>query len=690
MRKKSIVLLLVVFMLLNVTTIGIFFTSGKKTVEFPNYQPIKAGPEFRDAEFKTKFEYLEPELELSTNSLRTADVVGSHKVYATIDWYNGYYVFTWFDLLYLDEGVEIWVQSNLGWPAGDPRPYPVIEYSQLEYLAGEFNSHIYPTVTDYFGLPDTHYGYDATVMDVLGLPASFFPEPDPSGRNVILVSNQRDENYYDPGYPYFVIGAFSPTIEGWYDRNIISIDCYNWDNYVGGEGAEYEGTIAHEYQHLLHDDYMDIKAAFMNEGSSMFAETLCGYPAPWGQVNSFFYTPDNSLTDWGDQGNINILADYGQVWLWATYLADHYGDNFLSEYLLNNEPGIAGINTVLANLGFTVNFDDVFNDWRLANLIRSGDGKYNYKSYDLNEADPLNIHNIPGKCVPWTNGAEDFGNTITILGYDTGVSMIASYGTDYVSMSDLNGGNLIQFKGDVVVPEELFDTWLWEDGYWYSGESDLRNVLIGTEVYVDPADPWLTLTTYWDIEDYWDFGFVQVSTDGGTWDSTWTSLENEYTTYLHDPSAHPIVLENLPGLTSWSGFLPEGPIVTMDFDLSAYGGQTIHLGFRYVTDWATTFEGWIIYNAVVSGYDYIAELVPVLPEYPVSWMVTIAEQKTRPNGKTTYHIHDMFIFECLDNWGIGAAWASHNEDIILLISPIMDFGYADYGFNVKHFGSKCR
>ena len=42
-------------------------------------------------------------------------------------------------------------------------------------------------------------------------------------------------------------------------------------------------------------------------------------------------------------------------------------------------PDIEGLEAALAGLGFTETFNNIFNDWRIANLIHSGDGKYNYK-----------------------------------------------------------------------------------------------------------------------------------------------------------------------------------------------------------------------------------------------------------------------------------------------------------------------
>ncbi len=96
----------------------------------------------------------------------------------------------------------------------------------------------------------------------------------------------------------------------------------------------------------------------------------------------------------------------------------------------------------------------------------------------------------------------------------------------------------------------------------------------------------LSFWTWYEIEDLWDFGFVQISTDGG---STWTSLANSDTTSDHDPNAHPDVVANLPGFTGNSGGW-----VQETFDLTAYDGESVLVRFLYVTDWATELTGFFV------------------------------------------------------------------------------------------------
>ncbi|MDP9401565.1 MAG: immune inhibitor A, partial [Actinomycetota bacterium] len=113
------------------------------------------------------------------------------------------------------------------------------------------------------------------------------------------------------------------------------------------------------------------------------------------------------------------------------------------------------------------------------------------------------------------------------------------------------------------------------------------------EVTVPAANPTLTFASRWSIEPGWDFGVVQVSTDGGR---TFRSLANTDTTSAHDPGAAEEIVRELPGVTGESaGFRTE------TFDLSAYAGQTVLLAFRYLTDAGVDLPGWWIDDVAVGG-----------------------------------------------------------------------------------------
>ncbi|HRR54026.1 MAG TPA: immune inhibitor A, partial [Candidatus Methanomethylicus sp.] len=384
-------------------------------------------------------------------------------------------------------------------------------------------------------------------------------------------------------------------------------------------------------------------------------------------LNSYFATPDNSLTLWGDQGDINILADYGAAALFTVYLSDHYGGSALISYFMQQGiPGIAGINNALSAFGYRKTFDGVFHDWRLANLIRSdnfGLGLYNYDSLDLNAPDiiPIRTYALSGSVLAMAGS--QFNTTITYYGDDTGISLIGPYGSDYIKFTDWNKIGRVSFAGS---PYSVYG-WRYT-GYWYSGSgADLIDVSLTGTAYVDPSNPVLAFSTKYDIEEGWDFGFVQVSTDGG---STWTSLENAYTTYDADMDAHPTVTENLPGLTGTSPGFPGW--VSMTFDLSDYAGETVMIAFRYFTDWYTSYEGWYVSDVKVSGNSVALQG----NDYPAADFEVSMVQAVYLFGRWRYLPVDL----SLNKYNVGSmlAYAKAPSYVVLVVTPIMNVGATDY------------
>lgn len=663
--KKILSLLLVLCLLSSFFATVVPVQSGQSRIYTP-YDPAILGPEFREKDLPID---TSPNI-MSGESSPSSDLVFlENKSWLVLDDYYGVYRFREYGLVAVGDFTEIWVAHNLSYPVGDPRPTPVITSSQVSYLLAEFENNIYPTLTSYFAEPDFLDG-SFSLLEWWGYePEGYYYNED--GRIVILISNIMDENYYDPTYPIYIAGFYSPTFEIYFDRNIISIDAYDWANRVGPSAARpylYESIFAHEFQHLIHDDWQPADDLFMNEGCSEFTRLICGYGPDYGRYNHFFATPDNSLTEWGDQGDINILADYGAVALWTIYLEDHY-PGILRQFFLSGVGGVEGLNLALSS--YRTNFDAVFHNWRLANLLRTsliGGGIYNYFSINLNApgVSQVKMNQIKYQYVPWTYGSS-FGTTKTALGYDTGIKEIATYGTDYVKFTDWNMRGTIHFDGNDYAT--LSTGWELIGDTWYSGSGvDLIDTSIVGEGYVNPANPVLAFDTYYDIEEYWDFGFVQISTDGG---ASWTSLSNEYTTLLHDENALPAIIENLPGLTGSSD-----DWIQMEFDLSDYAGSFVQIRFRYMTDWATTEEGWYVSNVQLSG----SPMALTKLQAPVNFQVTVV-QAVYIFGRTILIPVDMLVNPNTET-GRTYSIATKPGYTILVVSPIMTSGTADYKFMV--------
>jgi len=723
---KVIALLVTTILMLNMLAI-LAIRPATGVEELPDYEPMdwqtsQAGFQEISLNEGASPKFADGSVAPTVESFATTPPVGT-KVY---DWYleaisAGTVTGTqpWMTLKAVAGNVEVWLQDYLWFPPGDARNnYDVragwqhglnVTDAMCQYIADEFNNVIYPTDTTYFGAPADRDGTN-TIFQQNGWPSYYWDwiATDNPQRVIIKVLNIRDTGYYNPSYPYYTVGFYSSTYtRTYYKRNMIHIDCWRWWQRLGPTGKQWfsdaptltvpssraflmESVVAHEYQHNIHRDWNPNDPSFMNEGCSDYAQMLCGYPdTVWGHVNYYLYTPDNSLTEWGDQGDINILADYGAGLLWAVYLVDHYGGPaFLSHFVKTGIPGIAGIDAALAYYGYTQTFDDVYHDWRIANLIHSnepGDGRYNYQSIDL--AGPKAIqafrHTISGVPVPPTKGT-DFGTTWTWNGnlaspgpaYDTGIATIGPYGSDYIVMNNWNHKGIIYFDGD---DNAVLGWALTADG-WYSGGPgrtvNLINDLIYSDAYVNPADPTLEIVTKYDIENLWDFGFIQVSTDGG---AHWTSQSNAYTTMNHDPSALAAIVAQLPGLT---GQNPGYPVwTTMTFDLTAYAGQTVRIGFRYMTDSSTLGQGWWIQSATVSG----TQLTLMTGKAPLdaNFQVSVVRIAITPNGDIDKILVNDMELDHTSETGTKGTNVLAPSYVILVVSSISRKGVVDYTFEAK-------
>jgi hypothetical protein len=167
-------------------------------------------------------------------------------------------------------------------------------------------------------------------------------------------------------------------------------------------------------------------------------------------------------------------------------------------------------------------------------------------------------------------------------------------GSDYVRIRDGSGtlgvkdiGSL-QFNGAATHTPRPHD-WRIDpnppgatgDPALYSGTGDNRDEAIVRSVAVPTgAGASLTFNARWNLEEDaggpWDFGYVQVSRDGG---ETYQSLTCTDTRTDHNPGAIPAVVANLPGFSGDSaGFRPQ------TCSLAAHAGQTVLLAFRTIND----------------------------------------------------------------------------------------------------------
>jgi Immune inhibitor A peptidase M6 len=494
-----------------------------------------------------------------------------------------------FTLTSVGENVEIWVANDLSFPAGDPRPAHVVTQEQADKLRDEFDKNIYPKATAFFGTPDVHDGSKSPLAGK-NVPAGYYEGSD---KVIMLVDNIQDDNYTNPSYPFFVAGFFWQTLENYMDRNIITIDTNSWETRLE---STFFGTTIHELQHLIHADNDGAEETWLNEGMSTFSEYLGGYGHDDSSINFYLDHPENSLVNWdehqGAKTGPETIADYGQVYLFTLYMNDKFGREFIRDLALSETQGMNSVNEVLKSHGSSLDFTQLYQNFITALTLdsdRVGNGLYNFDSIDLRDV-----------VVNATTG-EKRGKTVD---FEKAVTFekegVPAWGGDFKELDFQDKIRSISFDGvdflaspwqSVADPVNASNKVLWGNA---GDEADNAIILEADLSSVDSAT--LNFNQYLDIEEQWDFGVVQVSTDGG---ESWKSLSNENTRSDVVEEGYPKIKENVPGFT---GNIKEWQNET--FDLSEYAGQKVLVSFRYLTDWGHTDGGWYIDNIEIPEIGY--------------------------------------------------------------------------------------
>ena len=144
-----------------------------------------------------------------------------------------------------------------------------------------------------------------------------------------MIYNIRDNAYWGVS-PDYVGGYFLNTVNDAAQLNAVFLDSFDWKDRIGpGGNPPYlvEGTLAHEFTHLIQNDNEPQQATFIKEGLAELAtQFLYGPRATSDEVGEYLLNYQDSLTGWSDQ-----LADYGDAVLWEEYLWQQAGGGVLAD-----------------------------------------------------------------------------------------------------------------------------------------------------------------------------------------------------------------------------------------------------------------------------------------------------------------------------------------------------------------------
>lgn len=441
-------------------------------------------------------------------------------------------------LVYMNDVVYVWVEDGVSY-----------SLDNLRRAADKFASETYPTNRSFFGSewnpgidndPRLHILHSEQLGERI---AGYFSGADSVSGLAQPYSNQREMFYIN-------IGNTKPNTEA------------------------YNGTLAHEFQHMIHWFQDRNETNWVNEGLSELAMQLNGYDtggADW----VFSRVPDTQLNAWSDDPD-GRTQHYGAAYLFMAYVLQRFGNEVMQAVVAEDANDIEGFDAVLARSGLELTFDDVFADWVAANLLDDpslDEGQFGYKDYNPQSMALDTTH----RRFPVQRESE-----------------VSQYAVDYVELKG-SGDLAIDFRG--ASSARLAATAPFSGSYaWWGNrvdDSDARLTRAFDLSGVDSAT--LSFHTWYDIEDDWDYAYVMASTDGG---ETWTPLQTQDTV---DTNPH----GNSFGwaFTGCSGdptsTEPGDPCnarwIEQKADLTPFAGNPeVLLRFEYITDDAVIYPGFFL------------------------------------------------------------------------------------------------
>ncbi len=326
----------------------------------------------------------------------------------------------------------------------------------------------------------------------------------------------------------------------------------------------FDSVLAHEFQHMIHWHQDRNEDTWVNEGMSELATFINGYGTS-SFVGAFTSATDTQLTGWADTPGA-ALANYGGSFLFMAYFLQRFGEDMTQAVVSHPHNGITGFDTVLAENNYSERFNDVFADFLIANYLNDpavGDRRWSYDNMPPNQVAPTERYSVYPVEQQTT---------------------VHQYGSDYIEMTGY-GDVTVTFTGSTQV--KVVDNDAHSGSYqWYSHRGDDSNSRLTRAFDLSGIDSaTLNYWTWYDIEADWDYGYVEISTDGG---KTWKILPAP-----HSSTDNPGGNAYGPGYTGPSGE-DEPTWLEERIDISDYAGQEVLIRFEYVTDDAVNRSGWTL------------------------------------------------------------------------------------------------
>jgi hypothetical protein len=447
------------------------------------------------------------------------------------------------ELLYLTDHAYFWAETGASVNKGD-----------MKALMDTFEEKIYPTDREFFGSEWTP-GVD-------GDPHIFILYADDIGHNIAGYFNPSDEfnplvKEYSNGHETYVLGTTQDL------------------------GNEYTyATLAHEFVHMIQfpSDRNDV--SWMAEGFAEVGAFINGYNV--GSVDYLYIqNPDLQLNDWVDNSSPDFGPHYGESFLFLTYFLDRFGETATKALTSNPKNDLTSIDDTLATLNITdpatgnqINTDDFFMDWAVTNFLLDdsfGDGRYVYKNYPA------------AASASATDAISDCPSSPRTFD-------VNQYGVDYISI-ECAGDYTLSFTGATVIGLLPADLHSGQYAFW-SNKGDESDMTLTREFDFTAVSAPINLSfqAWYDIEENFDYLYLEVSDNDETWQIIPTPSGTDY---------DPVGSSYGWGYTGSSNGWKEETV-----DLSQFAGRKISVRFEYITDAAINGEGFLLDDVSVEAAGY--------------------------------------------------------------------------------------
>ncbi|MEZ4859811.1 MAG: immune inhibitor A [Caldilineaceae bacterium] len=348
----------------------------------------------------------------------------------------------------------------------------------------------------------------------------------------------------------------------------------------------YETVLAHEFQHMIHWSKDRNEETWINEGLSEYAQEVAGYDPDTGFAVTFINNPDTQLNTWGIEP-ADRTVHYGSSYLFINYLTQRFGQETTKAMVAEPANGIQGVTDALRERGYSQDFNALFADWVIANYVEDPDalgldGRYGYRNIDLPKP-PLADTLHQGSAYPYQ-------------------ATVNNYAADYIAIDPANLQSL-DFSGGATTRLVGADPYSGNHAWWGNRSDDSNSRLtrrFDLSALAPGAPVAMDVAMWWNIEQDYDYGYVEASRDG----QKWQILPGQHTT-TENPTGNSFGA----GYTGKSSAAAEQPSTWMTerFDLSDYAGAPVWLRFEYVTDDAVTASGWLIDDIRIPALDYATD-----------------------------------------------------------------------------------